>query len=106
MLRREKVNVVFSSFRGSAQISLTEGRPAATFPILQQLNLEAERVEDFYRCNSNVRLVITNKGVVPENHFASAVSAVYDRPIIPSALLTPRHRRNFFHTTIGPVCVA
>src|SRR5207244_2921323 len=53
--------------------SLTERRTAAAFPVLQQLNVESERVQHLDRRNSNVRFVITHERVVPQNHLAAVI---------------------------------
>src|SRR3954468_13548359 len=67
-------------FASRFEIALTERWPAAAFPAFHQRDGEAERFENFYRRDSNVRLVVTNERVVPKNYVASGRDAALRRP--------------------------
>ena len=82
MLRsHQEIDIVFPRFSSRIEVSLTERRAAAAFPVLQQLHFESERVQHLDRRNSNVRFVITHERVVPQNHFASGRDAAPRRPV-------------------------
>jgi hypothetical protein len=74
------------------EISLAECGSAAALPISCERNFKTERFEDLDRSDSNVRLVITHKRVVPENDFSSSVAAVCDRRIIRPTLIERRYK--------------
>src|SRR6266404_2028198 len=74
----QKIEVVFPGLCRRIEVSLTKCWPPTTFAISEQLDFEAERFEHLHRCNTDVRLVITHKGVVPENDFAAVVAGVGD----------------------------
>ena len=57
---------MLAEFRGVIEISLAERRTAAAFAVCHQFDFKAQRFEDFDRGDADVRLVITNKCVVPQ----------------------------------------
>src|SRR6516165_12006418 len=69
--RVRKLDIMPPHMCGGVEISLTESRSAATFPIYQEFNFEPERCEHLHRGNPDVRFVISNKRVIPEDHFAA-----------------------------------
>src|SRR5215510_5324858 len=71
-------DVMFCEFRCGPEISDAECRSSTATPVFYKRNLKTERFQNFHRSNSNVRLVITHEGVVPEDHVAS-VAAIGDR---------------------------
>src|SRR5207302_6551266 len=84
---------------------LAERRSAATFAILEQLDFESERFEHSDRRNTDVRLVVAHKCVVPKNNAASSIAAVCDRRIIRPTLIERRYSA-FFKPAIEPfACV-
>src|SRR5437899_81372 len=104
MLRsHQEIDIVLPHFSSRIEVSLTERRTAAAFPVLQQLNFESERVQYLDRRNSNVRFVITYERVVPQNHFAAVVAAVSDRRIILPTLRERRYRRMFCEPFVEPL---
>ena len=62
---------MFSDFPCGIKISLTERRSSAAAAIFHKLDVKSERFEHFHRGNSDVRLVVTHKGVVPEDDIAA-----------------------------------
>ena len=67
----ENFDVVLCEFCCGIEVSLTKGRAPAAAPIFYKRNFESERFEYFYRGNPDVRLVITHKGIIPENDGAA-----------------------------------
>src|SRR4051812_49433765 len=77
---------------GRIEISLAKGRTTAAFAPVRQRDVEAERFEHFDRCNPDVRLVIADERVVPQNDVAALpVAAVYDRRLAVSAVIDRRY---------------
>src|SRR5438094_10490405 len=75
----QKIDIVFSDLCRGIEISLTERRPPAASSFFCERHIKPERFQNLDRSNSDVRLVITHKRVVPKNHFATVVAAIVDR---------------------------
>src|SRR6266404_3812725 len=75
------------------EIALAEGRTPAAFAAVDERDLEPKSFQNFDRRDPDMRLVITNEGVVPENDLAAAiaVASVCDRRIISAALAERRY---------------
>ena len=59
-------------FCGGIEVSLAECRAPAAAPMFHERHFKSERFQHFHRCNADVRLVITHKGVVPKNDVAAS----------------------------------
>ena len=64
---------MFGEFCGGSEISLTECRAPTTPAAFYEHNLESERFEHFHRSDTDVRLVITYKRVVPKDDMAAVL---------------------------------
>src|ERR1044071_7807191 len=78
-------DVVSAEFSRVIEIALAEGRPATTLAPFRKQHLETERFQHCHGGDANLRFVITDKGIVPEDFFAPPlVPAVYARRIVDS----------------------
>src|SRR5437899_7301010 len=68
-----------AKLRCGVEISLAKRRPPATVSPAHQRNLQAERFQHFYRGLADMRFVVANERIVPENDLAAVVAAVVDR---------------------------
>src|SRR5438270_12332644 len=66
-------------FRCGIEISLAKCRPPTTASPAHERNLQAERFQDLHRCLPNMRFVVANECVVPQEDAAAVVAAVVDR---------------------------
>ena len=74
------------------EISLAESGTATAFAVLHERDVERKRFEDFDGGDADVRLMVTDEGVVPENDVAAfPVAAVHDRRIRFSAVIDRRY---------------
>jgi len=60
-----------AQFPGGIEVPLAEGRTSTAFSAIHQHDVEAERFEHFYRCDADMRLVIADEGIVPQDDLAS-----------------------------------
>jgi hypothetical protein len=61
------MDVVFSEFCSGIEISLAKGRTSAAAPIFHKRDFEAERLEHFDCRDADVRFVVADKCVIPED---------------------------------------
>ena len=62
---------MFGEFCGGIEVSLAKCRSSAAAPMFHERNFESKRFQYFHRSNTDVRLVIPHKGVVPKDNFAA-----------------------------------
>ena len=67
----QEFDIVRAAGGGVVEISLTECRPAAAPPSRGEHDFEAKCLQNFHRRDADMRLVISNKSVVPENDAAA-----------------------------------
>src|SRR5438552_5251743 len=60
-----------AKFRCGIEISLAKRRPPTTLSSPCERNFQAECFQHLYRCLPDMRFVVANEGVVPQNDFAA-----------------------------------
>src|SRR5438270_5803464 len=68
-----------AKFRGSVEISLAECRAPTTPSLAYEGDLQSKRFQHLYRCLPDMRFVVANECVVPQNDAAAVVAVVVDR---------------------------